>query len=259
MIPGYQFDQFKEHSAIKHLVTTIHGGVSEGNYASLNLSYQSGDMAEQVSVNRERVRQAFHSEAKLVLPKQVHGHHVVKVTLENLGVSSFEADALMTTEKNLIIGVLAADCVPMIFYDTVKGAIAVAHAGWRGTVQKIAIVVVQELVARFGCQPANIHVGIGPSISAANYEVGSEVRSAVENTFPDFGARFIQTTDHKHAHIDLPGLNNAQLIDSGVLPNHIESCGICTFDSPGQFFSARRQGFHSGRFGAFIMLNGESS
>lgn len=239
---------------LQHGIVTRVGGCSSGNYKSLNFSYNSGDAIGNVDKNRAKLAEVLQiSVSDLHFPDQCHTTNVQWVSGN---CSTFkETDALITKSRNIAIAVLSADCVPILFYDRKKEVIAAAHAGWRGTVNGVVGNVIAEMVNAGGCLPKDIIVAIGPSIQQVNYEVGEEVADAVKSiNIADVNSILLSSKKKGHWLLNLPELNKQILLGEGVLECHIETMKLCTFDNEDLFFSARRDGFHCGRFGAVIML-----
>jgi polyphenol oxidase len=158
-----------------HAFTTRPGGVSDGPYASLNITRSRGDDPAHVVENRERVRRAVGLD-HLVFATQVHGRAVVRVDQPPKGDQpAGEADALITDRPGIGLVCQTADCTPVLLFDPKRRAIAAIHSGWRGTVQNIIQATLEALVAHYGCDPGDMIAAIGPSISADNYRVGPEV------------------------------------------------------------------------------------
>ncbi len=171
--------------------------------------------------------------------KQIHSDQIISLTEEGALVPSgtIEADAIITRRCGQAIGIQTADCVPILIVSPETEMIAAVHAGWRGTAASIVSKVVDELVGE-GCSRPDIHVAIGPCISEKNYEVGDEVGKL-------FGGV---------SHLDLLATNRQQLIDAGVLPEHIDLIELCTFDRADLFYSYRRDGNGTGRNISWIKL-----
>ncbi|WP_108823035.1 peptidoglycan editing factor PgeF [Dysgonomonas sp. Marseille-P4361] len=247
---------------LTHFVTTICGGVSNGNYSTFNLSLYSGDEIDAVAENRERLADTLGIlEEDILVPYQTHEDKILLIDEAFLEKSDLEkvkllngVDALITNQKNICIGVTTADCVPVLLYDPVRNIFSAVHAGWKGTVLRIVEKVIDTMVYTFECSPSDIKAGIGPCISQPHFEVGKEVVQAfVEAGFPmeKIGVR---NSNSGKMHIDLSLANKYSLIEKGVLPEHIETSNLCTFANPDKFFSARRQTIHSGRMlsGGFL-------
>jgi YfiH family protein len=144
-----------------------------------------------------------------------------------------------------------ADCVPLVFVDPVKQAIALAHAGWRGTLQRVAEKTVLGMQEHYGTQPAHLVVGSGPAISVDNYEVGQEVVAEVEGAFGSDAAVLLKDYDN-NPHLDLTKANEFVLRQAGVA--QVELSNLDTFSNPQDWFSHRASGGLTGRFGALLAL-----
>lgn len=244
------FDQYE----VELLTTSIRGGVSQGNYSSLNLCTHSGDMKENVDKNRQRLAQALDVSLKhLFIPFQTHEDKIKVIDHPFLRLSSDDQtkelhgiDALITQERNIAIGVTTADCVPITIYDPINHVLGVAHAGWKGTVAHIGAKTVQKMVEAFSSNASDMKVSIGPSISQEMFEVGDEVGDAFSKGGYDLKDISLRKQETGKLHLDLWKANLLSLVEVGVLTNNIEVSGICTFQTE-EFFSARRQTIKSGR------------
>lgn len=223
-------------SPIRHGFFTRKGGASSGVFAGLNCGLGSTDQAEAVLVNRGRVAQAMQVDAdRLVTVKQVHSARAVVVKRpfeEDLP----EADALVTDVPGLALGVLTADCQPVLFADASAGIVGAAHAGWRGAVSGVLEATVQAMVG-LGAQASQIKAVIGPSISQANYEVGPEMFDEFMALDPD-NARFFANGQGDRLQFDLPGFGLHKLRQAGV--GEAEWCRHCTYADEARFYSFRR-------------------
>ena len=255
-IPLWQFELLKEEKKILHYVTSRHGGVSEGIYATFNQSYTAGDRKEHVLENRRRLAQELEITSGMMLfPGQTHTANVrVISSYEDLKARITETDALVTALPEICLSVLTADCVPLLLYDPVNKIAAAVHSGWRGTVQSIALETVDVMKEHFGCQPQNILAGIGPSIGPENYQVGTNVVKAVQDNTYIHDDSVLQMQNHGKALLDLWEANRQQLLIAGLKEDHIEQARICTYESHETFFSARKLGNPCGRFAAGVMV-----
>jgi hypothetical protein len=253
-----KFENLTKHKELaNHFVTTRQGGVSTGTYDSLNLGMIQDDALENVIENRRRVAKAVELNSKdFVYPIQAHGTHVQRVYESDRGKGSLsltdafaDTDGFITNIPGLCLITLAADCVPIIFFDPVKRAIGVAHAGWKGTVLKIPSVLIENMKNEFGTIPSDLVVGIGPSGGPCCYEVGKDVIDEVAKNFDV--EKVIKNMDGKIV-FDMWKANKISLLESGVNPEKIEISGICTITQNDTFFSARHG--HGGRFAAGIFL-----
>ncbi|HCE57117.1 MAG TPA: peptidoglycan editing factor PgeF [Prolixibacteraceae bacterium] len=213
----------------------------------------TGDSPEIYTEPRKQLAEKLGIDVKqLVFPRQTHTDCVAEIDgIPNCEIT--ETDALVTNQKGICICVQTADCVPVLLFDPKKLVIAAVHAGWRGTVKKIAAVAVQKMTAKFGSDPANIIAAIGPSVSPAIYEVGSEVTEAVLHSIPN-AEKTIRLNSSGKNHIDLWEANRQVLLEAGLLIKSIEIIGECSFLENDKYFSARKEGAETGRMVSGIML-----
>jgi YfiH family protein len=251
-----------KHTEIAHFCTTRVGGASVGNYASNNLSPFTGDNPSAVLANQTNLTNELRIPVQhLVIPYQNHGTEIQEIETEYFQLSDYQkndylfgVDALFTTLPNICIGVTTADCVPLLFFDPEIKVVAAAHAGWRGTCGRIAEKTVRAMIEKYNCNPANILVTIGPSISQQVYEVGMEVVENFESAGFDIG-ELVSIRDTR-IFFDLWAANRQSLLAVGVLSQNIETAGICTYSEHERFFSARKFGLKSGRILSGIMVMG---
>jgi polyphenol oxidase len=183
---------------------------------------------------------------------QVHSSDIVHTEAPRpLDVEHIKADAIVTTNPEVTLFMRFADCVPVMMYDPKKKVAAIVHAGWQGTVKKIAAKTVDYLVAKFAVDPANLVAGIGPSIGPCHYQVGEEVVRAVKEQFPQDHDELIITNEGKWF-FDLWRCNELQLSNNGV--GSIEVARLCTACDTGTWFSHRAEKGKTGRLGAAIYL-----
>lgn len=248
-----QFSVFREYGNTLHFVTTRRGGVSAGNYASLNLSEYCGDDPAAVRQNRQRLCAALGIlPENLCVPRQVHGDRAA--LCESSATLAGEADALITGEPGICMAVSAADCVSVLIYAPDRKMAAAIHAGWRGTAAHIVTKTLCRMTEEWHCDPRRMLAGIAPAISAEAFEVGEEVCEAFAAAGMDMKAVSKRNPATGRAHIDLKEANRRQLLDAGLTDSHIEVSDLCTYARPDEFFSARRQGINSGRMLAGIMI-----
>lgn len=234
-----------------------------GNYASFNLSPFSGDDMRAVFENQSKLAEWLGIDAdKIILPFQTHGTEVREISDSFFELADEEkseylngVDAIFTRSPQVCVGVSTADCVPILFYNPAKQVIAAAHAGWRGTCGRIAEKTINALVETYQCNPGDILVTIGPSISAKVYEVGHEVVANFESA--GFDISEIIEIRNKSIYLDLWKANEQSLLKAGIAAENIEVAGICTFTEHERFFSARRLGIKSGRLLSGIMLKND--
>ncbi|UYO01025.1 MAG: peptidoglycan editing factor PgeF [Devosia sp.] len=237
--------------SIRHGFFGRSGGVSEGDFAGLNVSWSVGDDPDIVDKNRTLVRNAIGA-GPLVIVRQTHSTDVATVT-GPIEPSSIEADALVTATPGLALAILTADCTPILFHDPEAGVIGAAHAGWRGAVDGIVGRTVAAM-ADLGADPARIRAAIGPTISAPNYEVGPQFMRDFLALHPD-GGRYFHVPAGRKEHFDLPGFVRDQLASAGI--TRIDPLAICTYARPDRYFSHRyatHQGTRTGRQVSVIAL-----
>ena len=260
--PYFVFGNLKGFANITHFITTRHGGVSDGAFASLNMGLGTQDSPLSVLQNRQLLADAIDIPLEFfVFANQVHGTHVEVISRERRGNGAFSrhnaivsCDAMVTNEPEICLFVMAADCVPLLFYDPVKLVIGAAHAGWRGTVKKMAANTILKMQEQYGCSPKNICVGIGPSIGPCCYNVGGEVIQEVLQTFGTTEGLINFNNPESAPILDLWSANKMQLIEVGVSEENIEIAEICTNCHHDDFFSSRHGKGITGRFGAGIMI-----
>lgn len=253
------FTSFAE-LGIKHGISTRLGGHSTAPFISLNLGLHTGDDAEVVWHNRQLFCQAVDLVPdKMVTAEQIHGDVVQQVTASDAGRGAkhyHEAikgtDALITNVPGLPLMLFFADCVPVLIVDPVAKAIGISHAGWKGTVAKIAQKTVLAMQQQFNTTPADCLVGIGPSIGPCCYEVDEVVLSKLRANFPDW-EKLVKPKE-KRWQLNLWEANRAQLKEIGIRDNNITVSSICTADNKQIFFSHRAESGHTGRIGAIISL-----
>lgn len=218
---------------VPHGFFTREGGVSTGIYEGLNGGPGSRDAADAVAENRRRIAEHLGAETLLSLA-QVHSDRAFAVTCPWEGARP-EADAMVTDRPGLALGVLTADCAPVLLADRSAGVVGAAHAGWKGAHGGILEAVVSAM-ERLGARPDRIAAAIGPTISQAAYEVGPEFVERFLDDDPE-SARFFAGGAGDRALFDLPGYVRVRLAALGV---EADWTGHCTYRDPARFFSYRR-------------------
>ncbi len=243
-----------EFGAMPHGFFTRAGGVSSGLYASLNGGPGSADAPAAVATNRARIAGALGA-TDLVSVSQVHGARVLDVTGPWPGARP-EADAMVTRAAGLAIGVLTADCAPVLFAEPEAGVVGAAHAGWKGALAGVLEATVAAMVG-LGATRARITAVVGPTISQRAYEVGPDFVERFLDDDPEM-ARFFANGRGDRAQFDLPGYVLARLRGAGV---EARWTGHCTYSDPTLFFSYRRATHKAetdyGRLVAAIALPGD--
>jgi YfiH family protein len=209
-------------------VTARAGGVSDGPYATLNLSLSVGDDPARVLENRRRLAAALGvSLDDFVFARQVHGAGVGVVTGADRGSGAYslddavgDVDALVTATPGVMLAILTADCLPVVLHDPVAGVLACVHAGWRGTVAGVTAAAVAAM-GELGSRPADVVAGLGPAIAGDRYQVGPDVHEAVTGTFGAAAAGFLRPDLRPGARpdrwlLDLPAASRHALREAGV-------------------------------------------
>lgn len=242
--------------------TTRKGGISQGNYASMNLCHYVGDKDEYIQQNRLKFCQSIGiTSGQLFLPLQTHNDKTLHIDDAFLGLSSPEqtlllngVDALITNKKEICIGVSTADCVPIFLYDTDKQAIAIIHAGWRGTIARLVMKTILLMKDTYHSNQQDIFAAIGPCISQKNYEVGNELYDIFRQSHFPVNNIFEKNMLTNKWHCNLTQANCWLLMDAGIPKQQIEIANICTYEQSHTYFSARKSGIRSGRIASCIML-----
>lgn len=247
----YQSDLLLAFSNVIHAVTTRHGGVSPAPLASLNLSVRVGDTPENVHENLMRLHAALGLDpAATVDASQAQANSVARVTATERGTTIRMVDGLITNVRGIPLMLRFADCVPILLYDPLHQAIALAHAGWRGSVQKVVTNTVNAMCEAFDTSPRDLVACIGPSIGPCCYEVGQDVIERVNTCFPESAELLLRRNGATH--LNLWETNAVQLRALGV--EQIDIAAVCTSDHTNDFYSWRKEKAQTGRFGALIAL-----
>lgn len=223
-------------AGVTHGFFTRRGGVSQGLYASLNCGPGSSDEPDNVVANRARVAKALNAPQGLASLYQVHGRDVVVVD-EAYDLSSRpKADGLVTTRRDVAIGVLSADCAPVLFADTKAGVIGACHAGWRGALAGVSDATI-EAMEKLGADRGRIRAAIGPCIGQQSYEVSDPFRAEFIATDAKNAVWFADGKRPGHWQFDLPGYLLQRLKQAGIVA---ENLALDTCSDPSRFFSYRR-------------------
>ncbi|MBQ3132670.1 MAG: peptidoglycan editing factor PgeF [Clostridia bacterium] len=256
----YAFPSLEALPFIRHGFSTRLGGVSEGIYASMNLGYNRGDRAECVTENYRRIAAAMDVRAEdMVLAAQTHTANIRTVTAADRGRGITrergytDVDGLLTADPNVVLCTHYADCVPLFFVDPVRRVIGMAHAGWRGTVAEIGARMIEKMTAEFRSDPADVLVGIAPSIGPCCFEVDEPVWAAFAK-HPLFDSDCYTDDGNGKYHINLWEFNRRVLIAAGVSPSHITVTDLCTVCHPEVLWSHRATHGERGSAAGFLSL-----
>lgn len=223
---------------LRHGFFTREGGVSKGIYASLNCGFGSNDKKEAVQANRKRVATSLHGDSgKLVSLHQVHSAKCVYVDEAWTQDEAPEADAMVTDRTGIALGILTADCAPVLFADKQARIVGAAHAGWKGALSGVLEATVAEMEKR-GAVRNRIVAAIGPCISLDAYEVGPEFQENFMEADPANAEWFQPSTRDGHFMFDLPGYVEARLHKADLAS--VAVTGHCTYQEEKRFFSYRR-------------------
>ncbi|MGX2959176.1 peptidoglycan editing factor PgeF [Peribacillus sp. JNUCC 23] len=239
--------------------TTKNGGVSKAPYASLNIGFHVGDNKEDVVANRSLLAEKLSFPlTEWVCAEQTHETKVVKVLPSDCGkgakdyLSSLKAtDGLFTTEKQILLTLCYADCVPLYFIAPKYSMVGVAHAGWKGTVAGIATSMIQSW-NQAGILSSDIHVTIGPSICGDCYVVDDKVVKFVQKLLEDYDEKPYNLISEGQYNLNLKQVNAEILVKAGVPREQIDISTLCTSCENEKFFSHRRDQGKSGRLMSFI-------
>ncbi len=244
------------------------GGAGEHPYGDLNLAFHVGDDPDVVLENRRRLAGALGFPAETwTCGEQVHGVDVAVVREGDRGKgyrdrsSAFQAtDGLVTNVPNVLLTSFYADCVPLYFLDPVNRVVGLAHAGWKGTVGRIAEAVLTKMEQEYGSRRSDIRTAIGPSIGECCYEVDEHVMEQVRNAFAGIPEEewapkiAIPSTRKDRSMLNLKEMNRIIMIKAGILPTHIECTSWCTSCHSDRFFSYRKHNGVTGRMASWVGL-----
>jgi YfiH family protein len=245
---------------IRHGISGRLGGVSKEPFSSLNVALHTGDSDEDVIMNRKLFCQAIGIHPNhIVTTQQLHTDTIAVVTGESMGKGAQyyneaipATDALITNIPGLPLMLFFADCVPVLIVDPVHNAIGAVHAGWRGTVEKIAQKTIIAMQANFGTNPQDCLLAIAPSIGPCCYVVDEMVINQLKNQFTNW-EQLVRGVDDKW-YLDLWKTNFVQLEEIGVKGSNIVVSNVCTACNHELFFSYRKENGSTGRMGAAIIL-----
>ena len=255
-----QFPKLQKIDFIRHTFSTRHGGVSTGDAASMNLSFNKDSCSENVIKNFEILCGAVGIDtANLVLSHQTHTNNVIVVNSSHKGTgitkpSFCDVDGMITGKKNVALVTQYADCTPLVFCDVVKKVIATSHAGWRGTVKLIGKVTVEKMVSEFGCNPKDIIAGIGPAIGKCCYEVDDPVINEFKKLEGLEFDKFIIPKEKGKYMLDLAEANRQILVSAGIKNENIDVGDLCTCCNCKDLHSHRATGGKRGNLALIIQM-----
>ena len=264
VVPVIGFETYRNYTWLTHGFSTRYGGVSDGIYKSMNLSFSQGDDERRGLKNHGIMAKTMGVElADMVYSHQTHTTNVLRVTREHAGMgftvtrNFHDVDGFVTDVPGLMLVTAYADCVPLYFADTRLHVIGLSHSGWRGTVNNMAQATVDKMSYEFGSRPCDIAAFIGPSICASCYEIGDDV---ARNFRDRYGAESEKILTKKEAasedkyYLNLHAANRINMLNAGISPQNIHVTDICTCCNPELLFSHRAsKGKRGGLFGYMII------
>ncbi|HHU48926.1 MAG: peptidoglycan editing factor PgeF [Caldicoprobacterales bacterium] len=257
----YTIPAFEQTGLVKHGFSTRLGGVSKGEFYSLNLSFRRKDSPENVRENYKRYCRALEIQPEqAVVPNAVHGNRVTAVneTHRGMGITRqseiWETDGLITNRPGLALVSWHADCVPLFFLDPLHKVIGLSHSGWRGTVAKIGQRTLKAMREHYGTRAEDCLVGIGPSIGPCCFEVDSPVANEFIEAWPEHKNEIVQPGEDGKFTVNLWEANRIQLEQLGVKKSHITTAALCTACNTDVFFSHRKEKGRTGSMAAVLML-----
>lgn len=260
-VPYLTYKSFEDIDFLKHGFSTRLGGVSEGIFSSMNLAFNRGDNPDHVVENYHRICESIGLDFDtLVASAQDHHTFVRVVTSEDVGIGITKprdlqsVDALVTGERNVTLVTYYADCTPLFFADKNKKVIALAHAGWRGTVGKIGEKVIDKMRETFGCDPAYIICAVGPAISKCCYEVDENCAKQFYALKELDNSKFIFPKKNNKYMLNLLETNKQILMRCGVRENNITVSDVCTKCNSSLLWSHRATNGQRGTMCAFMCI-----
>lgn len=256
-----KYPLLEQTGVVEHCFTTRLGGVSEGIFSSMNLSFTRGDEKSAVEENFRRLAGALETKPEqFVFTDQTHTTNVRKVTRTDAGKGLTkerdykDVDGLITDEPGLVLSTFFADCVPLYFVDPVHHAIGMSHSGWRGTVRRMGAVTIAAMEKEYGSKPEELICAIGPSICQDCYEVSEDVAEEFAKEFTGREQEILLDKKNGKYQLDLWHANEIVLTEAGVLTEHLAVTNICTCCNSKLLFSHRASKGKRGNLGGFLYL-----
>lgn len=257
------FPLLEQTGMVKHLFSTRAGGVSQGIWASMNLSYTRGDDKEAVDENFRRIANILQCDVSdIVCSDQTHTTNVKAVDKTDAGKGILypkdytDVDGLITDVPGLVLATFYADCVPLFFVDTKHRAVGLSHSGWRGTANRMGEHTLKAMRDAYGTRPEDVTAAIGPSICQSCYEVSEDVADAFREAFAESLQKdeLLTCKGQGKYLLDLWKANQIVLWEAGVRPEKIQVTDVCTCCNPDYLFSHRASHGKRGNLGAFLGL-----
>lgn len=261
-VPYLEYPLLTDTRIVHHGFSTRLGGVSQGCYASMNLSFTRGDDEAAVRENYHRIAKSIGVKCEnMVLSQQTHTTNVRVVTEKDKGkgivkpLDYTDVDGMVTNIHGICLVTFYADCVPLYFVDPVQKAIALSHSGWRGTVGKIGKETIRKMEEQYGSDPKDILAAVGPSICKDCYEVSEDVILEFQKNFKErYWKDLFYRKENGKYQLDLWKANEIIFKESGILPEHIAVTNVCTHCNSEILYSHRTSGDRRGNLAAFLAL-----
>lgn len=261
-VPYLEYPLLTDTKIVHHGFSTRLGGVSQGCYASMNLSFTRGDDEAAVRENYHRIAKSIGVKCeKMVLSQQTHTTNVRVVTEKDKGkgivkpLDYTDVDGMVTNIHGICLVTFYADCVPLYFVDPVQKAIGLSHSGWRGTVGKIGKETIRKMEEQYGSDPKDILAAVGPSICKDCYEVSEDVILEFQKNFKErYWKDLFYRKENGKYQLDLWKANEIIFKESGILPEHIAVTNVCTHCNSEILYSHRTSGDRRGNLAAFLAL-----
>lgn len=261
-VPYLEYPLLTDTKIVHHGFSTRLGGVSQGCYASMNLSFTRGDDEAAVHENYHRIAKSIGVKCEnMVLSQQTHTTNVRVVTEKDKGkgivkpLDYTDVDGMVTNIHGICLVTFYADCVPLYFVDPVQKAIGLSHSGWRGTVGKIGKETIRKMEEQYGSDPKDILAAVGPSICKDCYEVSEDVILEFQKNFKErYWKDLFYRKENGKYQLDLWKANEIIFKESGILPEHIAVTNVCTHCNSEILYSHRTSGDRRGNLAAFLAL-----
>ena len=261
-VPYLEYPLLTDTKIVHHGFSTRLGGVSQGCYASMNLSFTRGDGEAAVRENYHRIAKSIGVKCEnMVLSQQTHTTNVRVVTEKDKGkgivkpLDYTDVDGMVTNIHGICLVTFYADCVPLYFVDPVQKAIGLSHSGWRGTVGKIGKETIRKMEEQYGSDPKDILAAVGPSICKDCYEVSEDVILEFQKNFKErYWKDLFYRKENGKYQLDLWKANEIIFKESGILPEHIAVTNVCTHCNSEILYSHRTSGDRRGNLAAFLAL-----
>ena len=261
-VPYLEYPLLTDTQIVHHGFSTRLGGVSQGCYASMNLSFTRGDDEAAVRENYHRIAKSIGVKCEnMVLSQQTHTTNVIVVTEKDKGkgivkpLDYTDVDGMVTNIHGICLVTFYADCVPLYFVDPVQKAIGLSHSGWRGTVGKIGKETIRKMEEQYGSDPKDILAAVGPSICKDCYEVSEDVILEFQKNFKErYWKDLFYRKENGKYQLDLWKANEIIFKESGILPEHIAVTNVCTHCNSEILYSHRTSGDRRGNLAAFLAL-----